>query len=157
MADITVEIKGIERLTRKLEEVPQALRGVMERAVEYGREEAGKRAKPHPVDKGTLGRSVKFAVDKGAVPLHARIYTKSGIAFTVEEGRRPGKPPPVAAIRRWAKAHGIAVNPWLLAQQIRARGTKGIRFMAGAAEATQKKMGDFTKEAVREIERRWGR
>lgn len=157
MSRITVEVKGIERLTRKLDEVPRAVRGIMERATKYGREEAARRAKPHPADTGGLGRTVKFMVDPGPVPLHARIYTVSGIAPTVEEGRKPGKPPPVAAIGRWARAHGIAVNPWLLARQIRARGTRGIKFMSGAAEETQKKMGEFMREAVREIEGRWGR
>lgn len=156
MSRIDVEIRGLERLRRKLEEVPQAARELMERATRFAHEEAQRRAKPHAADKGTLAATVKFAIAPGPIPLHARVFTASGIAETVESGRRAGQRPPVASIGRWAASHGIATNPWMLAKEIGQRGTRGVKFMAGAVEATQKRMGDFIRETERAIRQRWG-
>ena len=158
MSRIEVDVRGLRRLSRKLEEVPGATRDLMERAVKFAHEEARKGARPHSVDKGTLAEGLRFEIAPGPVPLQARVYPTrriAGIALTVEEGRRPGRRPPVEAIGRWARRHGIATNPWRLAREIGQRGTKGIKFMARAVELTKRKLPELVREVGKEVEGRW--
>ena len=160
MADITVEIKGIERLTRNLEETRRVAFTVLSRAMDFAHEEARRRVKPHPVDKGTLAEGMEKKITGDPIPLEATIYPHrsiAGISGTINYGRQAGKRPSAKAIGRWAKRHGIAVSPWVLARQIGQRGTEGIYWMEKTVEATRAKMDEFINDTVREIKRNWGR
>jgi len=155
-----IEVQGQERIVRKLHEVPQAVRPFMQKAGEFAHAKAREYAKPHPSCRGTLAEGMEFKLAPGAIPLEARIKPARrimGISMTVEEGRRPGKPPPAATIGRWAALRGIMVSGWKLAQQIRAHGTKGVFMYKRAAEDTERKLPEFLRDAVKEIERKWGR
>jgi len=165
MPATTVEVQGLEKLKAKLGRALEPVEMGLTQLAEYILKEARRRAKPHAADKGTLGNALKVDFAGKGMALSATVYfppesmaarRTRGIAMTVEEGRCPGKPPPVKAIERWAKAHGIATRPWLLAQLIGKRGTKGIHFMAGAAEAGEKKAHELCKSAAVAIERKFG-
>ena len=156
----TVEVQGLEKLKAKLGRALEPVEMGLTQLAEYIREEAKRRAKPHAADKGTLGNVIKVSFAGKGMALSATVAPPKsvvGIALSVEEGRRPGKPPPVKAIERWAVAHGIATNPWLLAQLIGKKGTRGIHFMAGAAEAGEKKAHELCKSAAIKIEQNWGK
>jgi hypothetical protein len=160
MPDTTVQVQGMEKLQAKLKQALEPVEEGLAKLADYIRGEAKTRAKPHAADKGTLGNVIKVSFAGKGMALSATVAPPKsvvGIALSVEEGRRPGRPPPVRAIGRWAKAHGIATKPWLLAQDIKRRGTKGIHFMAGAAEAGEKKAHDLCKSAALKIEQNWGK
>jgi hypothetical protein len=70
--------------------------------------------------KGEIGPSAKYGV-------------------YVEFGRRPGRPPPVAALAGWARRHNM--NPYVVARAIGRRGIKPKPFMRPAFEANKGKIG----------------
>jgi hypothetical protein len=159
MPATTVEVQGLEKLKAKLGRALEPVEMGLTQLAEYILKEARTRAKPHSWNKGTLGNAVKVSFAGKGMALSATVAPQKavmGIAYTIEEGRRPGKPPPVKAIGRWAKAGGITTNPWLLAQVIKRRGTRGIHFMAGAAEAGEKKAHELCKSAAVAIEKKFG-
>jgi hypothetical protein len=108
---------------------------------------ARRAAKPHAADKGTLGRFVLLHID--ADGLLARVDmapSVAGVAFTIEEGRRPGRRPPYKAIKRWMISHGIigegrgrgtSAAVQLMRERIRASGTEGVHFMAQARDVAE--------------------
>jgi hypothetical protein len=158
--ETTVQLVGAEKLQAKLGRVLEPIEQGLAQLAEYVRQEAKTRAKPHAADKGTLGNVIKVSFAGKGMALSAIVAPPRsvvGIALSVEEGRGPGRPPPVKAIGRWAEAHGIATKPWLLAQYIKKHGTKGIHFMAGAAEAGEKKAHDICQAAAIKIEENWGK
>lgn len=161
MADqYSIDIRGLPELRRRADRVLDEVRPMMEDVGKFVRERAAERAKPHPADKGTLGKGIKFELEGGAVPLLGRVKPArpiQGIAWTVEAGRRPGKPPPVAALERWLTSHGIPTNPWVMQAEIRRRGTRGVKFMAGAADDARRELPRIIGSAARKIESRWGR
>ena len=154
---VEIDLKGDKALRRKLGVLLSPTRPMMEELVGFVQGEAKAGTKPHAVDKGTLGNTVKSSLSPEPVPLSARVFTRSGVARTIEEGRKPGKPPPVAPLERWASRHGITENAWKLVQQIRRRGTRGVFFMRKAAEAGQRKAPELIRKAAQQIERNWGR
>jgi hypothetical protein len=159
MVKMSVEVEGVQRLTRKLEHVLDPLQPELVVLVRGIEAKAREFAKPHAVDKGTLGYTVKSEIAPQGRALYelARVYTRSGIAQTVEEGRRPGKPPPVKAIARWAVLHGVSTKAWHLVQDIRQRGTRGVFFMSRAAEWGEREVERTMRNIALEIRRRWGR
>jgi hypothetical protein len=160
MPATTVEMQGLEKLRIKLGRALEPVEEGLGKLADYVRGEAKTRAKPHAADKGTLGNVIKVSFAGKGMALSATVAPPKsvvGIALSVEEGRRPGKPPPVKAIKRWAVAHGYIQNYYLLAQKIGKQGTRGIHFMAGAAEAGEKKAHELCKSAALKIEQNWGK
>ncbi len=157
---VKVDVTGVEKLQAKLQRALDPVERGLAHLADYIREEAKRRAKPHPWNKGTLGNAIKVSFQGSGIALSATVAPPKatlGIAYTIEEGRRPGKPPPLKAIKRWADAGGILTNPWLLREHIKEFGTKGIHFMAGAAEAGEKRAAEFLSKAATEIEKGFGR
>lgn len=160
MPGTTVTVQGEEKLRLKLGRVLEPIEKALAILAEYVHQKARIYAKPHPVDKGTLGNVIKVSFAGSGVAISAKVYEPRsvvGIALQVEEGRRPGKPPPVKAIKRWAVAHGIVTNYFLLARLIGKQGTKGIQFMARAAEDGERKAPEILKSAALKIEQNWGK
>lgn len=156
MARAVVELRGLEELKGRLDGLKLPIRQMMDDIVRVGHETAKRGAKPHPADKGTLAATVKFELAAGAIPLHARVFSKSGIAFTVEEGRRPGKQPPVAAMERWLRSHGISATAWRVVQEIKRRGTRGVHFMQQAKDAMEQRIPELIRKTEAVIRGRWG-
>ncbi len=147
-------------------ELEGAARRTMQKAVQLVQAEAQRRA---PVDTGTLRRSITGQVQ----PLGARKAgglgaTKAGNAFpgqkvgpvgtvgskvnyarAVEFGRRPGKQPPTARLRGWARRKtGSADNAYRIARAISKRGTSPQPYLEPALEA---KRGEIQRMFEREL------
>jgi len=163
----TVTVIGGEAIAAQLRRVPESVRPLFEEAAKFGREEMAKRAKPHSADKGTLAEAVTYELSGAGVSLSARVgiigrgqgmrSSLGGLAPTVNYGRRAGAPPSIRRIKAWLKSHGYHANPRAVAALIGQRGTKGVFFLEGAADALGKKLPELIREMEREIEAKWGR
>lgn len=76
--------------------------------------------------------SIATTITGGGASLTASTGPRSKQAYYADQGRRPGKPPPISAIEPWARAKGI--DPFVLARSIGRKGTKGKRFVAPSLE-----------------------
>jgi len=158
MSNYSVKIEGLEKMQAKLAKVPQAWKPLLEEAAKFATKEAVTRLDERPGATGKLATATKWKLAPGAIPLHARVFHATPISLDVERGRPAGRPqPPIAAMERWARRAGISVHPFVLARQIKQRGTKGVFFMKKAREATAKKVPELVKEAAASIEKMWGR
>ena len=154
--EFSAELLGEEEHIRRLTHIPDAVRPFMFHAAGTARKEAKERAKPHPVDLGTLANTVRSEVDRAAIPLYARAYTDNDVAGQLEEGRRPGgRAPTVRRASRWLFRHGIHANPVQWARQVAEHGTRGVLFMAKARDVTAAKLPEMIREAERQIESKW--
>lgn len=96
-----------------------------------------------PVNSGALRGSITTAVTGTPVSLHGEVVTDIIYGWPVEEGRRPGRMPPVDAIQLWVtrklgigglEARRVA---YVIARAIGRRGTKGaFMFKKGFEQMT---------------------
>jgi len=126
---------------------------------------AQRAAKPHEADKGTFGKVIVLDIlDKGYT---ARVYVPesiAGLAFTIEEGRRPGKRPPYGPIKRWALSHGYIPSGrgnskfvQVIREEIKTHGTRGVFFMRQAIETAEKALREGIPRTEKEIHAAWER
>lgn len=119
---------------------------------------------------GNLRKSLTFSYkdnNKGLIVLKFRAKgTASQYADVVEDGRRPGKFPPISAILQWMKVKPIRlrslktnsfekVTParlnsaaFLIARSIAKKGIKGLKYYQDAVEAELADGGDEMLNAV---------
>ena len=162
-----VEVVGLAALQARLQpgRLLQPTSQFIEDLGKAGQRTAQRAAKPHPADKGTLGRAIHLEISSDRKT--ARIAPDrsiSGIAFTIEEGRKPGRRPPYKAIKQWAIAHGIvpagkgnSAQVKALRETIKDRGTQGVHYMAQAQEATDKALHHGIPRTEKEIKAIWDR
>ncbi len=155
-----------DELERLEAEIEDAARRTMEKAVLMVQAEAQRRA---PVDTGTLRRSITGQVRPlGAQPAGSLSARKVGNAFpgqkvglvgtvgtklnygaAVEYGRKPGKRPPTAALKGWARRKtGDERNAYRIAKRIGERGTSPQPYLEPALEA---KRGEIRRMFEREL------
>ncbi len=155
-----------DELERLEAEIEDAARRTMQKAVQLVQAEAQRRA---PVDTGTLRRSITGQVQPlGARKVGGLGATKAGNAFpgqkvgpvgtvgtklnygaAVEYGRRPGKRPPTAALKGWARRKtGDERNAYRIAKRIGERGTSPQPYLEPALEA---KRGEIQRMFEREL------
>lgn len=100
---------------------------------------ARREAKPHGVDTGQTARSIVTDTAKISgisTPLWAKVSSNQRGIHAVEEGRAPGgKMPPLKPIADWARRHGIAAPPFVIARAIAIKGTKGLHMFRTAYKA----------------------
>lgn len=165
-ANMTVEVKGLAELERKFGRVLEPLRPAFEKIALAGDRSAREGTKPHAADTGKLqrGDNVRHALAPPAQPLWAKVYTRSPIVITLDQGREPGgKMPPIKAMARWAERHGIPLKrdgkniAFYLARAVVRKGTKGVRFFKSAEEEMERKAPGILSDAAREIERGFGK
>jgi hypothetical protein len=155
---LKIEVEGLEKLQMKLGHVLDAVKPTLQKVTDYAHGRAVDELERPVGATGKLAQSTKSELAPGPVPLHARVYHATPISLHVEQGRPRGLPqPPIGAMERWARRAGINVAPFVLARQIKERGTKGLFYMKKAAEATAKKMPELLREAAAAIERNWGK
>jgi hypothetical protein len=140
-------------------------RDFVQRAGKAAHTTAQRAAKPHPADKGTLGRLIVMVIedDGKTVRVHP-VRSIVGIANTIEEGRRPGRRPPYKPIKKWMISHGIIAGVRgdskrirAIRDDIKARGTRGVHFMAQAAEVAERALKTGVPETEKEIRAMWER
>ena len=162
-----VEVFGLDALRLKLRDgrLLQPTRAFLADLGRVGLKTAQRAAKPHPADKGTLGRSIMLdiALDGWSARIAPASFV-AGIAFTIEEGRRPGRRPPYGPIKRWLISHGIipegrgtSKRVQEVREEIKAQGTRGVHFMAQAQETVEKAMRDGIPKTEQEIKALWDR
>lgn len=162
MSTLIVEVQGLDKLVGKLGHVTDPVGTLVKTAAEFAHKKVKEYAKPHPVDKGTLAAGMQFELAGQGTSLHARVFPAKaigGIALTVEEGRRGGKPPPIASIERWGVAHDFIVKGqgYQLQQKIRAAGTKGVKMFERAAKETDKALPGMVEATKKKVEQDWGK
>jgi len=162
-----VEVFGLDALRLKLRDgrLLQPTRAFLGELGRVGQATAQRASKPHPADKGTLGRGI--LLDIALNGWSARVAPASsiaGIAFTVEEGRRPGRRPPYGPIKRWLISHGIipegrgtSKRVQEVREEIKLHGTRGVHFMAQAKETVEKAMRTGVPKTEQEIKTLWDR
>jgi len=162
VSEMRVEVRGLERLRRKMDEALEPVRDVIVELVAYADKEVRRNAKPHPGDVGKLGvgGNIQHEVSPAGTPLddvQGRVYTNSPIVGEVDRGRKPGgRRPPIKALARWAGRHGIPEERgFYLARAIQRKGSEPVEMFEQAATATEDVAERATGEAAREIERRW--
>lgn len=92
----------------------------------------------------------EVAVDTGKLRDSIDYYVKDNILYItmedygvyVDEGRAPGKMPPIKSIEGWAKRKGL--NPWAVATNISKYGTRPQPFMT--------EFNDFERKYFRMLE-----
>ena len=162
-----VDFLGLDALRLRLRErrFLSPTRDFLKELGRVGQKTAQRAAKPHPADKGTLGRAIllDFALD-GSSARVAPSAQSAGIARTIEEGRRPGRRPPYRPIKRWMISHniipegrGTSKRIREMQQQIRASGTRGVNFMAQAREVADKALLSGIPRTEAQIKARWDR
>jgi len=162
-----VQVVGLDQLRLRLREgrLLAPTRSFLQELGRVGQKTAQRAARPHPADKGTLGRAIllDFALD-GSSARVAPAPSVRGIAFTIEEGRRPGRRPPYGPIKRWMISHGIipegrgtSKQVQAVREEIKAQGTRGVHFMAQAREAVDKAMHSGIPKTEQEIRALWDR
>ena len=122
----------ISQLGRAEARLAAAMRAEMPQfLLRLGRVEAGHmRAEAAAKGRRDLGRyAVGWAYARTSAD-SVRVYNREDHAVFAELGRRPGKPPPVAAISGWAARHGVPAFPLALA--IGRRGIKPQPVMLAA-------------------------
>lgn len=160
-----VRVKGLDVIRAKIQS-GRLLGPVREELIRRAGEEAKKKAvvasKPHAADKGTLGGAIFLEFADGGLVARVDIHRSvTGIAFTIEEGRRPGRRPPYRRLKAWAIAHGYAPSSGgsqviqEMRERIRHEGTRGIHFMAQAAEEANRVIAAGIPRTERAIERAW--
>jgi hypothetical protein len=167
VTQFTAELRGLDQLHERLRpgRLLQPTRRFIEDLSNTAQRTAQRAAKPHAADKGTLGRDISIEISHdGSIARVAPNSRIAGIAFTIEEGRRPGRRPPYGAIKRWAESHGFVPvgrgnSKFIqeIREQIKSRGTQGIHFMRQADEAVQRAMRDGVPRTEAEIHDAWQR
>ncbi len=98
---------------------------------------------------GGLGATKAAGLGAQQVGLVGVVGTKLSYARAVEYGRRPGKRPPTASLRGWARRKtGSADNAYPVARAIGRRGTRPQPFLEPALEA---KRGEIQRMFEREL------
>lgn len=139
-------IRGLLQTQRNLEKVAADLDGEpMVRAMRDATLLIAADAKRNaPVDTGRLKASIHPEIRRERV-LQGVVGSVVKYAPYVETGTRPHMPPP-AALQTWARRHGTSA--WAVALAIRARGTKGHRYLQRAVDANRERIFRLFDEAV---------
>lgn len=132
---LDVRIAGLEQLQAGVAAAPATLATEVRTAMTAGSlliEGAARSLAPK--DSGRLGGSITHVIGGGGADLTARIGPSVAYGIVIERGRRPGAaPPPVAALRPWARRRGIPDGAlFQVARAIGRKGTKARPFMRPA-------------------------
>lgn len=156
-----VTVTGLDELKAKLSQgriFGPVKQEIIKRGADEGRETAEKESKGRYGKKGF--RLLTTFEQNGLI---ARVQPRPqarGIAWVVETGRKPGKAPPLRALKPWA-AEWMDVSDKgalrALQQRIREGGTKGVGYFAKGEQAADRAIKSGTPKAEREIEAHWNR
>jgi hypothetical protein len=156
---VTVEVKGMEEILKKLE--PQFLSGPMgdflKRSIITVQ---GKARVKSPVDTGLLRSSIGYEVDRGIPPMLAKTGTSVFYAPYQEFGTgtfvgRRVHWPPGQALGLWAEKHGTLTGSEIASIIGHHGGLRPRRFLRGGLEESLSAIRGFLADLGREIERKW--
>jgi HK97 gp10 family phage protein len=128
---LTIQIVGADKLSASLgkaaSSVNPELKGALTKSLLLIESDARRNAVR---DTGRLQNSITHSISGNG--LEGKVGPSVAYGLYVEMGRRPGKPPPIAAVAAWAQRHGI--NPFLVARAIGRKGIKARPFLVPAFE-----------------------
>lgn len=75
----------------------------------------------------TMAAVTAELVVRAPFEVEGRVMAPDYIFQALEDGRRPGKMPPVSEIEQWVDSKGLDISPWAIAKTIAAKGTKLYR------------------------------
>lgn len=137
MAEVTVEWRGLTQVIGGLRNAeraaPQELAGAMTRSLSLVQSEAARNLGGYGLQRMAGSLSADVRQGPGAV---TGTLTVAHPGFWVERGRRPGKQPPIAAIRGWALERGLV--PFLVARAIGRRGIRPRPFLRPAFDRNRR-------------------
>lgn len=96
-------------------------------------------------------RSIRREVHRGGNS--GRVFTTAGYGRWVEEGRKPGRYPPMRRITPWARRAGIPA--FLVARSIALKGTEGKFAMRDGARAAEPRIQRLLGGRVRSEVKAW--
>jgi hypothetical protein len=134
---VTMEWRGLTQVVGGLraaeKAAPQELAGAMQKSLSLVQGEATRALGGHGLRRmaGALSSDVRV----GGTSIQGTL-TVAHPGFWVERGRRPGKQPPIAAIRGWALERGL--TPFLVARAIGRRGIRARPFLRPAFERNKR-------------------
>jgi len=103
-----------------------------------------------PVHDSLLRNSIYREVDRDEK--RARVGASAEYAAAVEYGRRPGKMPPVDALRKWAKdILGDAGLAFPIAKKIASAGTKSQPYLRPALDNNARKFSGIMARELRRV------
>lgn len=152
MVQLTLDVRGVERLARKLNSEYLYVEP-FRRALEAGGICLERPIKEQtPVDTGRLRNSVETQLGTYG-ELTATVGTNVTYAPYVELGTRPHWPP-LEALTVWARRHGT--TPFLVARAIARRGTRGRHMFRDALAANLDRVQDVIRNRLAaEVRARW--
>ena len=124
MSTFEYQVVGVERVKAKLNPA-KALAHVSRAIIGSGGDALRELKSNTPRATGSTQRTENVQM-AGSPPLKAIIGSHAGYFGALEKGRKPGRPPPVEALRPWLRARGIPQTAaYQVARSIGQHGTKG--------------------------------
>lgn len=155
---ITIDVQGAEQLAAGLKTaaektLPIETRQVLTHSLLLVEADARRGVKR---DTGRLQNSITHDISGTGANLRGVVGPSVRYGLYVERGRRPGRPPPVAALAGWARRHGV--NPYVVARAIGRRGIRAAPFLMPAYERNRARIVDaFGKIGLKVVETAAGR
>ena len=155
-----VQVHGLDVLKAKLDS-KRFLGPVREELIAHAAKVGTKTAEEK--SKGQLGRKGlrgRIRTEFEQAGLIAHVFPDraiGGIAFAIEEGRRPGKRPPYRGIKQWLGGSASKDTIETVRKSIMLSGTKGVHFMAQAQDAAQQALRGGLPKTERRIEGEWNK
>jgi len=157
--DMEIKVEGLEELREKLK--PESLlmppwKKAFEDSVILLEREAKVGARV-AVDTGRFRGSITHEIDSAPMPLWGETGTAVNYAPAIEYGRKPGKMPPVDALKPWARRHGMPESAaFAIARKIQKYGIKGKFIFKQAYEKSEARISRYFDRALDEIDKRFG-
>lgn len=146
---ITIEVVGLERITKRLDELKPVLDENLFDAFEQTAQEIRDRARSlAPVGAtGNLRRRTRVVPQRPRLTVRVRFAPH---AHLVERGRQPGRMPPAARLEAWAKLRGLEGKEYVLARAIAAKGTRAHPFVSPALVGARAALNGRVERAIRQ-------
>jgi len=124
---VMVELQGFDEFGRRLASYDQRQQAEIRRTMQAALLvlEADQRRNVAQDTRRLMG-SITNEIS-GTDPIVGRVGPSARYGLWVEQGRRPGKRPPIRALEGWARRHGV--NPFALAWHIARHGTRPQPFV----------------------------
>jgi len=155
-----VEVKGLDVLKAKLDSkrfLGPVREELIAHAAKIGTKTAEEKSKGQRGTKGFKGR-IETTFDSGGLVAHVFPQRSiGGVAFVIEEGRRPGRRPPYRGIKKWLGGSATRDTIEGVRKDIMERGTKGVHYMQQAQEVAQQALRDGLPKTERRIEGDWNK
>lgn len=160
MASRTFEVTYSTNVPQKIGELLRLTpvkKDLIEPAAKAGKKEADEKSKGRYGRKG-LGRRTHIRFEQDGMLARVAVDSQiSGIAWAMEEGRRPGRRPPYRPIKAWKEATPITMTVRELQESIKVHGTQGLHYMRDAAQVADDTLRGRVAPTERALEHQWNR